>query len=159
MSSPPVAPAPRWPLIVLRATATALAALAVVQTALAGSFLNGHYESLGLHAAGGTAMAVVAFAQAVVGLLLRWTGRGPLWPFGVSVLLTVATAAQIALGYHRAVGLHVLFGVLLVSGALFAAVGAWRLRLPVGRSAPDTAAGAEGGGLLPRPGGSMEVAQ
>ncbi|MFJ3792532.1 hypothetical protein [Kitasatospora sp. NPDC090091] len=159
MSSPPVAPAPRWPLILLRATATVLAALAVVQSALAGSFLNGHYESLGLHAAGGTAMAVVAFAQTVVGLLVRWIGRGPLWPFGVPALLTVATAVQIALGYHRAVGLHVLFGVLLVSGTLFAAVGAWRLRLPAGRTAPDAAAGADGGGLLPRPGGPMEVAQ
>ncbi|MCG6495769.1 hypothetical protein [Kitasatospora sp. A2-31] len=159
MSSPPVAPAPRWPLILLRATATALAVLAVVQSALAGSFLNGHYESLALHAAGGTAMAVVAFAQAVAGLLVRWIGRGPLWPFGVPVLLTAATAVQIALGYHRAVGLHVLFGVLLVSATLFAAVGAWRLRLPVGRSARDGAPGADGGGLLPRPGGPMEVAQ
>ncbi|MFB7615951.1 hypothetical protein [Kitasatospora sp. NPDC056181] len=161
MSSPPVAPAPRWPLILLRATATAPAVLALLQTVLAAGFLNGHYEALAMHAAGATALAAVAVCQLVAGVLVRWPGRGPRWPLGVSALLTAAVMLQIGLGYNRALGLHVVLGVLLVSGTLFALVGAWRQPLPARSPAPAGAGGpedADGAGLLPRPGGHVGVA-
>ncbi|MGV9268627.1 hypothetical protein ACWDRR_28615 [Kitasatospora sp. NPDC003701] len=160
MSSPPVAPAPRRPLILLRASATALAALALLQTLLAGSYLNGHYESLALHESTATAMATAAFCQLVAGALVRLAGRdrrGPLGPLGLAALLAAGVTLQIAAGYHRAVGLHVVLGVLLVSGVLFGLVGAWRLPLPP--RAGTAAAAPDGAGRLPRPGGPVEVAQ
>ncbi|MFI6843697.1 hypothetical protein OG535_30245 [Kitasatospora sp. NBC_00085] len=162
MSSPPVAPAPRWPLILLRASATASALLALLQTVLAGGFLNGHYEALSMHAAGATALAAVVVCQLVSGALIVWPGRGPRRPLGVAALLTAAVMLQTGLGYNRAVGLHVVVGVLLVSGALFALTGAWRQPLPARPAAPAGADGPgdpDGAGLLPRPGGHVEAAQ
>lgn len=160
MSSPPVAPAPRRPLILLRASATALAVLALLQTLLAGSYLNGHYDSLALHGTTATAMAAAALCQLAAGVLVRLAApdrRGPSRPLGLSALLTAAVILQIAVGYQRALGLHVVLGVLLVSGILFALVGAWRLPLPARADTP--AVDPDGSGLLPRPGGPVEVAQ
>ncbi|WP_329490325.1 hypothetical protein OG618_28075 [Kitasatospora sp. NBC_01246] len=160
MSSPPVAPAPRRPLILLRASATALAALAVLQTVLAGSYLNGHYESLALHEAAARAVLVAACCQLVAGALVRRPGRdrrGPRGPLWLSVLLVATVTLQTAVGYNRAIGVHVVLGVLLVGGILAGLVGAWRLPLPARTGA--AAADPEGAGRLPRPGGPVEVAQ
>ncbi|MED7952523.1 hypothetical protein [Streptomyces sp. BE303] len=156
---------PRLPLLVLRATATALAVLAVVQTMLAASFLNGHYDSLKAHELAAMALDTLVLVQlvaaALVGLVARrgpGGTRGPFRPLGTAALLAVAAGAQTAFGYDRAVGLHVTLGVLLVSALLFALVGAWRLPLPASGGAPAAPQGAAAG-RLPRPSGSMEVAQ
>ncbi|WP_327682313.1 hypothetical protein [Kitasatospora sp. NBC_00458] len=191
MSSPPAAhrpslplrPPPRLPLVLLRATATALAALALVQTVLAAGFLNGHYDALAAHGLTAMALDTVVLVQLVVAALVTLAGRtgrassaagasggtgrsggarGPLWPLGTTALLAVAAGAQTAFGYDRAVGLHVTLGVLLVSALLFGLVGAWRLPLPARGGAPaDPPADPHGdaAGRLPRPSGSMEVAQ
>ncbi|MER7845105.1 hypothetical protein ABTZ03_14310 [Kitasatospora sp. NPDC096077] len=154
MSSPPAA-APRWPLILLRVTATTLALLAVLQAMLAGSFLNGTYDSLKDHEGNAMTMATVVVAQLVAALLVRRPGRGPLWPLWTTALLTVAVIGQIGAGYARAIGVHVTLGVLLVSGILFALVGAWRLPLPAQQARAD--GGPDGSGRLPRPVGPVEV--
>ncbi|MFI9327122.1 hypothetical protein ACIGZJ_06170 [Kitasatospora sp. NPDC052868] len=155
MSSPPaVATAPRWPLILLRTTATSLALLAVLQAMLAGSFLNGNYESLKAHEGTAMTLATVVLAQLAVAVPVRWVGRGPLWPLWGSALLAVAVTMQIVFGYERLLGLHVTLGVLLVSGILFGLVGAWRQPLPAKGGAPSAA---DAGGRLPRPGGHVEV--
>ncbi|MFE2721767.1 hypothetical protein [Kitasatospora sp. NPDC059327] len=160
MSSPPVAPAPRRPLILLRASAGALAALALLQTVLAASYLNGHYDSLAPHAATATALAAAALGQLAAGALVRLGGRdrrGPRGPLRLAALVTAAVILQTALGYQHAIGLHVVLGVLLVSAVLFGLVDAWRLPLPARTAAavPDP----DGAGRLPRPGGPVEVAQ
>ncbi|WP_051710398.1 hypothetical protein [Streptomyces sp. NRRL S-350] len=157
MSSPPAAPAPRWPLILLRTTATALALLAMVQVMLAGSFLNGTYDSLKDHEGNAMTLATVVVLQLAVAVAVRRPGRGPLWPLWTTALLTVAVIGQIAAGYARSLGVHVTLGVLLVSGILYGLVGAWRLPLPA-RSA-QYEAGPEGSGRLPRPGGPVEVSK
>ncbi|MEV7602549.1 hypothetical protein AB0O91_34770 [Kitasatospora sp. NPDC089797] len=157
MSSPPVTPAPRWPLILLRVTATTLALLAVLQTMLAGSFLNGTYDSLKDHEGTAMTLATVVVAQLVVAALVRRPGRGPLWPLWTTALLTVAVIGQIGAGYARALGVHVTLGVLLVSGVLFGLVGAWRLPLPAREVVPEGEA--DGSGRLPRPGGPVEVSR
>ncbi|WP_406205978.1 hypothetical protein OH807_31915 [Kitasatospora sp. NBC_01560] len=159
MSSPPVAPAPRRPLILLRAAATVSAALALGQTVLAGSFLNGHYESLALHAAGATALAAAALAQLVAALLVGRAGRGPRGPLAAALVLTAAVVLQTGLGYQRALGLHVVLGALLVSGTLFGLAGAWRLPLPGRAGGAEGPDGPDGAGLLPRPGEPVEVAR
>ncbi|GAB7188179.1 hypothetical protein ATKI12_8010 [Kitasatospora sp. Ki12] len=157
MSSPPVAPAPRWPLVLLRTTATALALLALLQVMLAGSFLNGTYESLKDHEGNAMTLATVVVLQLAVAVAVRWPGRGPLWPLWTTLLLAVAVTGQIAAGYARSLGLHVTLGVLLVSGILFVLAGAWRLPLPVRAALPGAAP--DGSGRLPRPGGPVEVSK
>lgn len=157
MSSPPAAPAPRWPLILLRTSATLLALLSLLQVMLAGSFLNGTYDALKEHEATAMALATLVLVQLVVAVAVRWPGRGPLRPLWTTALLAVAVAGQIAAGYAPALGVHVTLGVLLVSGVLFGLVGAWRLPLPARGAAP--AGGPDGVGRLPRPGGPVEVSQ
>ncbi|MFD8750266.1 hypothetical protein ACFV0O_04695 [Kitasatospora sp. NPDC059577] len=157
MSSPPDAPVPRWPLILLRTTATTLALLALLQVMLAGSFLNGTYDSLKDHEGNAMTLATVVVLQLGVAVAVRWPGRGSLWPLWTTLLLTVAVIGQIGAGYARALGVHVTLGVLLVSGILFALVGAWRLPLPVRAGLPG--AGPDGSGRLPRPAGPVEVSK
>ncbi|MFD7901302.1 hypothetical protein ACFV4F_04750 [Kitasatospora sp. NPDC059722] len=157
MTSPPAAPAPRWPLILLRVTSTTLGLLAVLQVMLAGSFLNGTYESLKDHEGNAMTLATVAVLQLAVAVLVRWPGRGPLWPLWSTAVLTVAVIGQITAGYGRALGVHVTLGVLLVSGILFALVGAWREPLPARAAVAEP--GPDGSGRLPRPGGPVEVAK
>ncbi|MEU9073287.1 hypothetical protein ACFYUY_00330 [Kitasatospora sp. NPDC004745] len=156
MSSPPAAPAPRWPLILLRITATTLALLALLQAMLAGSFLNGTYESLKDHEGNAMTLATVAVLQLAAAALVRRPGRGPLWPLWTTAVLVVAVTGQITAGYARAIGVHVTLGVLLVSAVLFGLVGAWRLPLPAPAGALP---GPDGSGRLPRPGGPVEVSK
>ncbi|MFF2147408.1 hypothetical protein [Kitasatospora sp. NPDC058190] len=157
MSSPPAAAAPRWPLILLRISTATLALLSLLQVMLAGSFLNGTYESLKDHE--GTAMTIgtVVVLQLAVAALVWRPGRGPLWPLWTTAVLAVAVVGQIAAGYGRAIGVHVTLGVLIVSGVLFGLVGAWRLPLPARAALPES--GADGNGRLPRPGGPVEVSR
>ncbi|MFJ7905985.1 hypothetical protein [Kitasatospora sp. NPDC096204] len=157
MSSPPAAPAPRWPLILLRTSTTLLALLSLLQVMLAGSFLNGTYESLKDHEGTGMVLATVVVVQLAGAAAVRWHGRGPLWPLWTTALLAGAVTGQIAAGYARALGVHVTLGVLLVSGVLFGLVGAWRLPLPARNV--RVAGGPDGAGRLPRPGGPVEVSQ
>ncbi|MEV7777018.1 hypothetical protein [Kitasatospora sp. NPDC088351] len=159
MSSPPAAPAPRWPLILLRTTATSLAALGLLQTMLAGSFLNGTYESLKDHEVAAMTLATVVIGQFAVAALVRWVGRGPLWPLWTTALLAVAVTGQTFAGYEREVGAHVTLGVLLVSALFFGAVGAWRAPLPARADVAAEPDGGDGTGRLPRPGGPVEVAK
>ncbi|MBV2156510.1 hypothetical protein [Kitasatospora sp. SUK 42] len=154
MSSPPAA-APRWPLILLRISTAALALLALLQTVLAGSFLDGAYDSLKGHEGAAMLLATVVVLQLAVAALVLRPGRGPRWPLGTTALLALAVVGQIGAGYARAVSLHITLGVLLVSGILFVLVGAWRLPLPAREALRDT--GQDGGGRLPRPGGPLEV--
>ncbi|MGW6915487.1 hypothetical protein ACWGB8_16950 [Kitasatospora sp. NPDC054939] len=150
-------PAPRWPLRLFRTGAGLLALLALVQTTLAGSFLNGHYDSFAAH--GSTARAVLAGAavQLAAAVVLRRTGRGPRWPAALSAVLLLAAVGQSAAGYGRAVGVHVVLGVLLVAGVLLAAVGAWREPLPARRATAGV--GGPAADRLPRPTGPREVAR
>ncbi|WP_052707693.1 hypothetical protein [Streptomyces rubellomurinus] len=162
--APAPAAAPRWPLILLRAAATTVALLALLQVESAGSFLNGAFDALAAHEHTATALAVAVLVQLAAAVLVRWPGRGPLRPLGAAAGLAAAVVGQIGAGYGRALGVHVVLGTLLVSGVLFALVDAWRLPLPAraGHPAKDGADGegeGDGGGRLPRPGGPLEVAQ
>ncbi len=165
--SPAGPPAVRLPRLLLRATATGAGVLGLAQAALAGSFLNGHYEALLAHETTATALGGLLLLQLPVAALVRRGGgaagvRGPWWPLGAAVLLLAAFGAQSGTGYERAVGVHVTLGVLLVSGLLFGLVGAWRLPLAPPSPVPDAAPAApaatedgdgDGSGRLPRPAG------
>jgi hypothetical protein len=121
---------PRWPYVLFRGTTASLGILSVAQAALAGSFLNGHYDVLMAHLVTAMVMVAIAVVQAVTAVFLRRAG-GPRSVLLVGLLFPFLVAGQGGLGMGRVLGLHVPLGVLLVVGLLRLAAWAWRTPLPV----------------------------
>lgn len=117
------------PLGVMRAVVTLHALAAVAQPVLAGQFLEGNFDMLAWHSANAVLVQMFGLCQIVAAVLLRWPGRGPLWPLPVSVLLFLAEAAQATFGYIRMLDLHVPLGVAIVGTATWMAFWVWRPRL------------------------------
>jgi hypothetical protein len=115
-----------WTLALFRAVVTCEAALALGQAVLAGSFLSGHYQALDLHALNATATGSTALAQIVAALLLWRPGGGPRWPVLAGIALFGAEAGQIAMGYTRALAVHVPLGVAIIAATVLMLVWAWR---------------------------------
>lgn len=116
---------PRATLWLLRVTATVQAALAVLQPVLAGWYLSGDYDALGVHDsnAGFLAFAVMG---TFVGSLLYWLpGHGRGWPVLVPVALFAALVFQFGAGYNRELALHIPLGVGIVATSVLFAVWAW----------------------------------
>ncbi|MGW0828490.1 hypothetical protein [Streptomyces sp. NPDC002845] len=101
-------------LLSLRITAAFQSILMLVQVALAGGFLGGHFDMLAMHGTLGRVIAVVALLMAVAAFFVRRFG-GPRSVLPASVVVLLALVAEIALGLSRSVASHVLLGVILVS--------------------------------------------
>ncbi|MFF0430194.1 hypothetical protein [Streptomyces sp. NPDC004520] len=101
-------------LLSLRIATAFLSVLMLAQVALAGGFLGGHYDMLALHGTLGRVITVVALLTAVAAFLVRRAG-GPRAVLPAAIALVPVLVGQIALGMGRAVTLHVLLGVILVS--------------------------------------------
>lgn len=114
-----------WPHTLLRVTTAALVVLSLAQAVLAGSFLSGHYDSLKMHEVNAMLLFGVAVVQAVAVVFARRRG-GPRPVLIVGLLLPLLIAGQIALGFVRVLGLHVLFGVLMIVGITQLAGRVWR---------------------------------
>ncbi|MFE5584788.1 hypothetical protein [Kitasatospora sp. NPDC056531] len=123
-------PLPRTPFIVIRVTSTLLALLGLAQTTFAGSFLNGQYDMLKVHQVNAMVLGGVALIQAITGVLVKATGKGPGWPVWVSLVLVAAIAGQIRLGFTQVLAAHVTLGVLVVAGIVLMAGWAWRTPVP-----------------------------
>ncbi|MGH3934061.1 MAG: hypothetical protein ACRDS1_03610 [Pseudonocardiaceae bacterium] len=125
-SAPPVpVRGPRATVWLLRGTATVLAGLALLQPVLAGWYLSGDYDALGVHDsnAGFVAFAVMG---TFVGALLYWLpGRGRGWPVGVPVALFIALVFQFGAGYNRELALHIPLGVGIVATSVVFAGWTW----------------------------------
>ncbi|UNT00801.1 hypothetical protein MMF93_33175 [Streptomyces tubbatahanensis] len=93
-----------------------------LQAVLAGQFLSGVYGALSWHQYGATFSDVLLFCGVVVGVLLRWRGRGRVWPLWVAVGLLVANQVQNAAGAGRLVSLHVPLGVAMIVVAVLVAL-------------------------------------
>ncbi|MEC3920253.1 hypothetical protein [Nocardia sp. CDC160] len=117
--------AARW---AVRMVATAAAADAIVQAMLAGKFLAGNYDALGVHAGNGGVLALITLVFLLAALLDRQLSHGPWWP-----ILTIA-AVQVALGIQRWLGesnrlaWHVPLGITIVTSLLMVTVWSWRTR-------------------------------
>jgi hypothetical protein len=103
---------------------TAFLVMVLAQPVLAGLFLTGDVDAIGVHGVIGSALAAVGMGLVAVTLLyvLR---RGRLWVLPVAALMFVATGLQIGLGYSRALQVHVPLGVAIVTAAALLAVWAW----------------------------------
>ncbi|WP_037604559.1 hypothetical protein [Streptacidiphilus rugosus] len=102
---------PRWPLLVLRVCAALVALLAAGQPFLAGGFLQGYYPLLDAHMMAAMILATVVLLAVLAGLLAWRLAGGPA-RFAVTYgVLLVSCAAQISLGFERALLLHIPLGV------------------------------------------------
>lgn len=103
--------ATRW---VLRVGFAVLAGLAVAQPMLAGSYLSGNLDAIGVHSIIGGTLTPISFVALVLAGLHWWPGRGPAWPALVMAVLVVLIVVQANAGYSRTLGLHVPLGVAIV---------------------------------------------
>jgi heme A synthase len=95
------------------------------QAVFAGQFLGGTYGSLQVHRDGANSASIVVLVAVIAAILLRWPGRGPVWPMFASIALFVLIGVQIFLGYVRILTLHVPLGVAIIMIAAALAVWAW----------------------------------
>ncbi|MEU8900655.1 hypothetical protein [Nocardia sp. NPDC048505] len=121
-----------WAVLLLRAASTGVAALVLLQAALAGSFLSGEFAALAAHARNARLLGALLLVQLLAALLcrrLRLSGTQPVLA-GIGQILV--TAALIPLGEQRILAVHLPLAVLLVVGVLQQTHTAWR-RVPGGR--------------------------
>jgi hypothetical protein len=131
-AQPTTAPPRTVPLVLLRAVVTVHALAVFAQPVLAGQFLAGNLDMLGVHSGVAVLIELLGLVQIPFAVLLWRPGRGPLWPTGVSVLLFFAEGMQAGFGYARMLALHVPLGVAIVGAMLLLLVWVWRPR----RAAP-----------------------
>lgn len=123
-------------LLSLRITAAFQSVLMLVQVALAGGFLGGHFDMLAIHGTLGRVIVVVALLMAVAAFFVRRSG-GPKSVLPASVVVLLALVGQMMLGLNRSVASHVLLGVILVSAVAVLSQRAMTTPLPA-RTTPLT---------------------
>lgn len=125
---------PRATLSVLRATAVLHAIAVVLQPVLAGMYLGGDVDAIGVHGGNASLVATLAFFQVVGAFLHVWPGGGRLSPLGVAVVVFMAEVVQIGMGYSSNLPIHIPLGVTIVVSQVLLTV--WVLRS--GARAPRT---------------------
>ncbi|WP_283135099.1 hypothetical protein [Rhizohabitans arisaemae] len=118
----------RWAKWSLRVLAMAVTLLALVQPVLAGLFVTGDVGMLDLHGMIASFLVVLAFLQIIASILAWRPGRGPAWPVSVSIGIFVVIELQAALGYARAIALHIPVGVLLFGLLVALLIAVWSPR-------------------------------
>ena len=116
---------PRTSLWLLRAVLTVHLLLVLAQPVLAGLFLTGDVDAIGVHA--GVAIGIAAFELVVIVAAACYVfgGRGTVRVLPVAVLLPVAAGFQIHAGFTRELALHIPLGVAIVTTAVLFAVWVW----------------------------------
>ncbi|MEU7875638.1 hypothetical protein [Dactylosporangium sp. NPDC049140] len=113
----------RWPFRVAMSTA---AVMLFDQAVFAGQFLAGTFGALPTHRANATYSGIAVLVAAAAGVLVRWPGRGPLWPALACLGLFGLIALQIVVGFARMLTVHVPLGVSIIGLAAALAVWSWR---------------------------------
>lgn len=119
-------PAARWPRWVFRVVSAVAAILLFDQAVYAGQFLDGTYGSLHDHRENATYAGISVLVLLAASILLRWPGRGPWWPIPACIGIFALIGLQIALGFARAISVHVPLGVATILAAVGLALWAWR---------------------------------
>jgi hypothetical protein len=117
---------PRATLSVLRVTAVLHALAAVLQPVLAGMYLGGDVDAIGVHGGNASLVTTLAFIQIVAAIVYAWHGGGRLWPLGVSVAVFMAEVVQIGMGYSSNLPIHIPLGVTIIVSQVLLTV--WVLR-------------------------------
>lgn len=117
---------PRVTLWLLRAAVSAFLLAVLVQPVLAGRYLAGEFDALGVHASNAGVVILLAMVVAAASLLFATLGRGRFWPLPVAVALFLSAGFQTGSGYARQLALHIPLGVAIVTAAVLLAVAVWR---------------------------------
>lgn len=123
--SRPAGPRP-WAYWPFRLIGIALTVLIFNQAVYAGQFLAGDFGALAQHRDNANYAGFALLAELVAAVLLRWPGRGPVWPALTCLGMFVVVGLQIGLGYARVLAVHVPLGVALITGTVVLLVWAWR---------------------------------
>lgn len=110
----------------MRATVTALALAVFAQPVLAGLFLGGNADMIGVHGGIGALIELLALVQIIVAVVFWRAGHGPAWPILAGAGIFLAVFAQAAAGYVRLLALHLPLGVTLFAVMLLLLVQVWR---------------------------------
>jgi hypothetical protein len=116
---------PRVSLWVLRTLLTLFLLAVLAQPVLAGMFLTGDVDAIGVHGLIGSLLALGALVVIAATVAYVLGGRGRLWVLPVSVLLFLAVGFQIGAGYARQLELHVPLGVTIVVTSVLLAGWSW----------------------------------
>lgn len=117
---------PRVTLWLLRAATSAFLLAVLAQPVLAGRYLSGEFDALGVHALNARAVILLSMVVAAASLLFATLGRGRFWPLPVAVALFLGAGFQTGSGYARQLALHIPLGVVIVTAAVLLAVAVWR---------------------------------
>ena len=126
MTTSAAPPGPRVTLWLLRAAVSAFLLAVLVQPVLAGRYLSGEVDALGVHASNAGVVILLAMVVAAASLLFATLGRGRFWPLPVAVALFLSAGFQTGSGYARQLALHIPLGVAIVTAAVLLAVAVWR---------------------------------
>ncbi len=111
-------PGPRLTLWLLRALALLLLPAVLIQPELAGLYLSGEWDALGLHSGNAVLVESLSFFLLIAALLYWLVGRGRGRVVLTCALLFVAVVMQAGFGYARQLGLHIPLGVAVVTGTV-----------------------------------------
>jgi hypothetical protein len=121
----PITRRPRISLWAFRLVITVNLLAVLAQPVLAGLFLTGDVDAIGVHGVIGSLLAAIELVVIVVAFAYVLGGRGRLWVLPVAVLLFLAVGFQIAAGYARQLELHVPLGVTIVVTSVLLAGWVW----------------------------------
>lgn len=111
-------PGPRLTLWLLRSLTLLLLLAVLTQPVLAGLYLSGEWDALGLHSANAVLVESLSFFLVIAALVFWLAGRGRGRVALTSALLFVAVVMQAGFGYARQLGLHIPLGVAVVTGTV-----------------------------------------
>ncbi|WP_237742723.1 hypothetical protein [Actinopolymorpha alba] len=122
----PTETGPRASLWTLRVVALIAAVLVVAQPILAGEYLSGAVDAIGVHGFNANFVILMVMVQIAVGLVYFLAGRGRLWPALFSGALFFLVGIQIGMGYSRDLAVHIPLGVMIVASQVFFTIWVFR---------------------------------
>ena len=125
LDAPPGVRRPLATAWLLRLLATAHAAVVLAQPLLAGQYLAGDVDAIGVHGLLGNLVPLVAVLLAVGAVAHVAVARAHWWLLPAVVVLFLAEGVQVGMGHSRILAVHVPLGVLTVVAAVLLVVWAW----------------------------------
>jgi hypothetical protein len=109
----------------LRTILTVHLVAVLAQPVLAGLFLAGDVDAIGVHSVNAVLIELLGLVAMLVSIGYVTAGRGRVWVLPVLVGLFLVEAVQAVVGYTRTLQLHVPLGVVVVVLSLLLAAWIW----------------------------------
>jgi hypothetical protein len=125
LTAPPLVRRPVVTLWLLRAGLTAHVLTALLQPVLAGMFLTGDVDAIGVHAAAASALGLICLTCAAISVGYVVAGRGRIWILPALLAVFTVETGQIIVGYQRVLQVHIPGGVTIVIASVLLAIWVW----------------------------------